>query len=240
MKKAVFLPMLAIFTIIAVSILGYMFVQNNIKSQNTMVGEKSAQVIKAIITNEKNQFFAEDAAKLAYCDALNKIGEDTGISLDCVVNRYQVFDFSQIIGNSPCNPDNSIDKSFKNYFDTSFKNYLKMNKLDALKYDSELDNGYIINSEPLEITENSPTINIKYNFVANIDEKIDVNLDTFKNLITKIRKYNNCKANIADCNMQTGLIGIKDASDNLIKFEVSKIKNPCTLQIIPIKFAINA
>ena len=54
MKKAVFLPMLAIFTIIAVSILGYMFVQNNIKSQNTMVGEKSAQVIKAIITNEKN------------------------------------------------------------------------------------------------------------------------------------------------------------------------------------------
>lgn len=236
MKKGIFLPMLAIFTIIAVSILGYMFVQNNIKSQNTMVGEKSAQVIKAIITNEKNQFFVQDAAKLAYCDALTKVVENTGIGINCIVNGYQVFDIP--IANTPCNPDYYIDDSFKTYFDNSFKNYLKMNKLEGLKYDSELENGYLIQSEPLEITENNPIINIKYNFIVKIDEKIDVNLNTFKDLITKIRKYDSCKTDIVNCNKKYDLKGIK--SDNLIKFEVSQIKNPCTLQIIPIKFAIKA
>ncbi|MBU0930272.1 MAG: hypothetical protein KJ623_04330 [Nanoarchaeota archaeon] len=235
MKKGIFLPILAIFTIVIVVVIGFMFYQNTAKSRTEVVGEKSAQLIKTIINYEKNDYYVQDSARLAYCDSLEDLSSNYVIS-GCVIDGYPEWT-SEI----NCNPDNfDIEKNFNNYFISHFNNYININPfLKGMKYKFSLENdGFSLSSEPLEQEENYDTINMNYDFTTDFKTKIDSNLNEYKNLIQKSKEYSDCinKDTVDNCNKKIGLNGIK--IDKLIKFEVPSIKNPCTLQNINIKFAI--
>ena len=237
MKKGIFLPMLAIFTILIVGILGLMFYQNTIKSRNEIVGQKADFVIKTIMENEKNNFFIEDSARLAFCDSLENIS-NSGVG--CITSGFPVFSF----GFDSCNTQNNLDASFKKYFDQNFLRYTHSRKeFKDMKYTFETEkDGFSLVSEPVDIEtkDDASTIQIKYPFKVDIKEKIISNLDEYKSIIKKAGEYKTCIANgksVDVCNNEMQLSGSR--SDNLIKFEISSIKNPCNLRQINIKFALD-
>lgn len=238
MKKGVFLPMLALFTILVISIIGLLFYERSIDDKSKLIGEKSGEVINTLINREKLYFNIQEAAKLAYCDALNDISQSYNIdNPNCVQNDFPIWDFTP-----NCNPENInfnelLIKKFKNNFD-----YYLPNELIGLKYNIILtNNGFSFESDPLTIENNKDYINIKYDFTTKYTQEIDSNQKDYQNYIQQAKNYKNClqkNKNIDTCNDENKLHGKK--SDNLIKFEVSSIKNPCTLQEIKIKFAIFA
>ena len=238
MKKGIFLPMLAIFTILIVGILGFMFYQNNIKSRTEIVGQKADFVIKTVLNNEKNNFFIEDSARLAFCDSLENIS-NSGVG--CITSDFPVFSF----GFDNCNPKNNLDSSLKKYFDQNFQRYISSRKeFKDMKYTfTKQKDGFSLVSEPLDIEtkDETSTIQITYPFKVDIKEKIISNLDEYNLLIDQAQKYKTCIENgrsVDVCNVETKLLGSR--SDNLIKFEISSIKNPCNLRQINIKFALSA
>ncbi|MDD5650562.1 MAG: hypothetical protein PHF86_09135 [Candidatus Nanoarchaeia archaeon] len=238
MKKGIFLPMLALFTIVIISVIGLMFYERTINDKSKLLGEKSGEVINTIINREKLYFGIQEAAKLAYCDSLNDISQKYNIdNSNCIQNDFPIWDFTPT-----CNPENInyeeiLVKNFKNNFDS----YLP-NELFGLKYNIKLvNNGFSFESDSVNIEDNKDFININYLFFANYTQEIDSNQKDYGNLIKKVKNYKNClekTKNIDTCNVENQLDGKK--SDNLIKFEVPSIKNPCTLQEIKIKFAIFA
>jgi len=228
--------MLAIFTILIVGVIGFMFYKNDIKERNELVGEKAGFVIKTVLDNEKNNFFIEDSARLAFCDSLEGLS-NSGIG--CITSGYSVFDF----GFGGCNPNNLLDDTFKKYFDENFLKYINPRKeFKNMKYTFKAEkDGFSFVSEPIYIERNDEalTTQIKYPFKVDIKEKINSNIDEYKLTAEKAKDYNNCIANgksVDVCNKEIQLSGSR--SDNLIKFEIESIKNPCNLKQIYIKFAL--
>lgn len=238
MKKAQFLPMLAIFTILIVGILGYTFYKNKIKERDELVGEKARFIIKTLVDNEKDNFFVEDSARLAFCDSMENLANK---GIGCLKENYPIWSFNP----DNCNPDNNLLNSFNKYFDENFKKYLSSNaKLKNLKYTFKLsDDGFSLVSDPISMdtTDEKSTINVKYDFKVDLNKKIASNIKDYTHLVALAKKYRTCINNgktVDVCNVETKLLGSR--SDNLIKFEVSSIKNPCTLQQMNINFVLES
>lgn len=238
MKKGIFLPMLALFTILAVSIIAYLMYERQVDDKTKIIGEKAGEIIKTILEREKIYFNIQESAKLAYCDALNTMSQDYRVdSPDCIQDSFPLWDFTPNCNPLNVNFNELLTKSFKENFDY----YLMLNNVN-LKYEFlPTTDGFSLTSESTNLERNSQYIEIKYPIKVEYNKIIESNQNFYDMLITKAKNYKDCidkNKDIDTCNYENQIIGRK--SDKLIKFEVPSNKNPCTSQEIRIKFAIFA
>ena len=206
MKKGQFLPMIAIFTILIVGILGYTFYKNKIKERDELVGERAGFIINTLIENEKDYFFVEDSARLAFCDSMEDLSNK---GVGCLKGNYPLWSFNP----DNCNPDNNMVNSFNKYFDENFRRYISYNtRLKNLKYTFKLsDDGFFLVSDPIliETIDDKSIISVKYDFKVDLNKKIASNIKDYTDTVILAKKYLTCINNgktVDACNVETKFV----------------------------------
>ncbi|MDD5133205.1 MAG: hypothetical protein PHD81_02205 [Candidatus Nanoarchaeia archaeon] len=236
-KKGIFLPLMAIMTLIFSGIFIGIFYFQILKDRSENVGEHASNLINFYTQQEMFAFSIQESAKLAACDTLQTTFKKGLLKTEsCFLNTYAVWDFKL----SDCNPDPAFESSdFKEEFEKKFKERTTL-VYKNINYEFRNKIKIKATTDPLLLEKVTGKLDIDYKLNINFNQELNVDVTKIQGIINEANNLNTCllSQSFEVCSKSSNLECIK--SDSLIKCNVQNIKNPCTNEDIAFKFALKS
>ena len=215
-KKAIFIPLFALFTAILIVVLSLLFVNNLTKSQKTFIGTPAVTVINSFEDGNKASLYIKQAAGLSIWRSIEDSAND-------------LTSFKQTFENSF---NDNLNQYIKNYKDVALP--LDNYKL-AITYTDTID----IKGEPKQsivVHKSSQNTEVDYKLSPEFTVQARFDINSYLNLLTKIQACTNAD-NVDPCleTLKAENVFTYKKDKNLISIEIPTINNSYTNKIIILK-----
>ncbi|MEK6907594.1 MAG: hypothetical protein AABW45_03630 [Nanoarchaeota archaeon] len=203
-KKAIFMPLFAIFVLVTLIFAYHEQVIKDVSDQYKTIGGNQAEIVKSYNKGQEYLFNAEQTIKYSLNEATNEFIKNSGVKENC----SNIWKF-----NSDCDPD--LENNFINLFTKSLSDYGYNTKEVKIQ-----NNSMLVSLEDFNYNSNKGSFKLEYSLPVKIKQELILDLNKIKEVKEKLK---NCAINGKDLNTCTN----EKATSNqdIITFTIENNKN---------------